>query len=919
MFVYKIFIKMKRIILLFAMLICLTGYSQTSKQKIQTRLNTDLKKFGLTAKDVADWVIGGESSSETTKITNYYIVQRYQGIEIFNAQSNISMKNGNVIDIGNNFVKNIDKKVNAIAPSLSVLEAIASAYSRLGIKAPAKFSIVETINDKSYRLSDGIQEDFISAKLVYQSAKDNKLKLAWAFEFYSPDGKHLWSIRIDAINGAVLEKHDLVVSCNFGKAKQNNYPSNFPFSFKENVAANAVVSPVQVNAGSYRVIPFNYESPNHSPFQVIASPSNVTASPNGWHNVSNTIGSGTTITITRGNNVYAQEDANGDNLLGSQPSGGATLDFNFSYSGQTAQPTTYTSAATTNLFYMVNIMHDVWYQYGFDEASGNFQYSNYGKGGTTGKDYVIADSQDGYSQATPTLNNANFSTPADGSSPRVQMFLWTIGAPPTNFIYVNSPSSIAGPRVATTNVFEGTDQIPVPASPNGITSNLVLYQNNPTPPGYNSACQAPTNAAALIGKIALIKRGGCLFNLKVKNAQDAGAIGVIMMDSIPNNPSRLSMSSTGILGITIPAVFVTKEIGDVFIAEMANGPVNVKLETPQGLYLYADGDFDNGIIAHEYAHGISSRLTGGRSNPNCLISPEQMGEGWSDWVALMMQIKTGDVGETAKGIGTYAINQATSGGGIRSYPYSTNMTINPLTFADTNGKTFIDKDPITLVETELVEPHDVGEVWAATLWDLTWAYIGKYGFSSNIYTGTGGNNKVMRLVIDAMKLQPCNPSFIQARNAIIATDQATTGGQDYCMIWKVFARRGMGVNASSGDNSGDDTNLAAINDQVEDFTEPTAGANCTLAVNQFNTIAVSVYPNPSPKGQIYIYANDFVGKLNIQVVDLNGRIVYKTTDIDFNSNSKVDKSINLNHLQKGMYIIKVSNENINFTEKILIK
>jgi hypothetical protein len=285
-----------------------------------------------------------------------------------------------------------------------------------------------------------------------------------------------------------------------------------------------------------------------------------------------------------------------------------------------------------------------------------------------------------------------------------------------------------------------------------------------------------------------------------------------------------------------------------------------------------------------------------------------------------MQIKSGDSGETAKGIGTYAVNEATTGGGIRSYPYSTNMTINPLTFADTNGKTYIDTDPVTLVDTELVEPHDVGEVWAATLWDLTWAYIGKYGFSSNIYSGTGGNNKVMRLVIDAMKLQPCNPSFIQARDAIIAADQATTGGEDYCMIWKVFARRGFGVNASSGSNSGDDTNIAAINDQTEDFTEPAAGPNCILAINQFNNSdQIGIYPNPSPKGVVFIHTDGFVGKLNIQVVDLNGRIVYKLEDVDFNSDSSSDKSINLNQLQKGLYIIKVSNETINFTEKLFIK
>lgn len=920
MFVYKKFMNMKRIILLFALLLCLTGFSQTSKQKIQSRLNTDMKKFGLTTKDVADWVIESEATSETTKITNYYIVQRHQGIEIFNAQSNISMKNGNVINIGNNFKKNIDKKVNATIPTLSVIEAIERAYSLLGIKTPTSFTIVKTINDKSFKLSDGIQEDLISGKLVYQSTKDDKLKLAWALQFYSPDGKHLWDLRIDALNGIILEKHDLVVNCNFGEIKQNNYPSNYPFNFKENVVKKTVASPVQVNAGSYRVIPFNYESPNHSPFQLIASPSNAIASPNGWHNANSLTGTTASLkyTYTRGNNVWAQEDATGNNGTGISPDGGTSLNFDFQYGGQTLQPTDYTSAATTNLFYMANIMHDVWYQYGFNEVSGNFQNNNYGKGGGTSADYVLTDSQDGYSQASPTLNNANFSTPSDGVSPRMQMYMWTAGAPPTNYINVNSPIAIAGLKVATTNVFEGTDRIPVPIAPNGITSDLVLYKNNPTPPGYNSACQVPTNAADLNGKIALIKRGGCFFNLKVKNAQDAGARAVIVMDSIPNNSTRLSMSSTGILGITIPAVFVTKEIGDSFIAELANGPVNVKIEVPAGLYLYADGDFDNGIIAHEYGHGISNRLTGGRLNSSCLTNPEQMGEGWSDWIALMMQLKAGDTGGTAKGIATYALNQTTSGSGLRSHPYSTNMAINPLTFADTNGKTIIDNQADSpTFGFEIVIPHDVGEVWAATLWDLTWNYISKYGFSSNIYNGTGGNNKVMRLVLDAMKLQPCNPSFIQARDAIIAADQATTGGQDFCMIWQVFARRGMGVNASSGDNSGDKTNIVAINDQVEDFTLPAAGPNCVfLAVNQFNNDNVfSVYPNPAPKGQLNIRINQYVGKINIQVVDLNGRIVYKLDDVDFN----IEKSINLNSLQKGMYIIKVSNESINFTEKIIIK
>jgi hypothetical protein len=60
------------------------------------------------------------------------------------------------------------------------------------------------------------------------------------------------------------------------------------------------------------------------------------------------------------------------------------------------------------------------------------------------------------------------------------------------------------------------------------------------------------------------------------------------------------------------------------------------------------------------------------------------------------------------------------------------------------------------------------------LWDLTWAYVNKYGFN-NKYTGTG-NNKIMRMVLDGIKLQPCSPTFVDSRNALIAADQALTGG-----------------------------------------------------------------------------------------------------------------------------------------------
>jgi extracellular elastinolytic metalloproteinase len=895
---------MKKITLLTAFLISFIGFSQANKQLIQNYLDTNKSKFGLTSQDISEWTIENEFLGQGTKITSTYIVQRHQGIEVFNAQSNVSIKDGNVLKLGNNFQSNVAQKVNTTTPSLNMFQAIKNAYSNVGITSVHTFVVAETINDKKFLLSDGLEQDQITAKLGYCQVA-NKLKLAWAFQFYAP-GNHYWDIKVDANNGTVLEKNDLTISCNFGNKKHSHsadsHSKTKSFSFQD-VLFNSNSNSLVATPAAYRVIPYNYSSPNHSAFQLISTTGNSLASPNGWHN-SNTL-TGTTAGLifnyTRGNNVWAQEDANGNNgstttnTIGDNTSG--TLTFDFPYLGQNALPTAYTNAATTNLFYMTNIMHDVWYQYGFDEANGNFQQNNYGRGGTvsTTGDTVFGDSQDGYSQTTPTLNNANFTPTNDGVRPRIQMFLWDAGAPPTDYIQINSPASIAGPMSATTNVFEGTDRIPVPAAPNGISSQIIHYNNAPNPNtnpiSTHNACVAPTNAFDISGKIALIRRGNCNFSNKVKNAQDAGALAAIVYDTVVNNPTRLSMSSTGLLGITIPAIFISREKAESLLAEMANGPVNIKIEVPSNLYLYADGDFDNTIIGHEYGHGISNRLVGG-GLAGCMTNQEQMGEGWSDFFGLMMQLKTGDTGADPRTVGTFAINEPNNGAGIRDFPYSTDMTINPRTFSSSNW-------PYDATDTTY--RYKIGEFWASVLWDLNWAYINQYGFDPDIYNGTGGNNKVMRLVLDALKLDTCNgANMITGRDNIFAADQATTGGANYNMIAEVFRRRGLGLNASSGLPT-DST------DQVEGFTA------FPLANTQFNKSEnIRIYPNPS-NGLLNVRINQFVGKVTIQILDINGRVVFNQTDDKFN----IEKSINLNKLQTGVYVVKINTNEFTYSEKLI--
>jgi len=240
-----------------------------------------------------------------------------------------------------------------------------------------------------------------------------------------------------------------------------------------------------------------------------------------------------------------------------------------------------------------------------------------------------------------------------------------------------------------------------------------------------------------------------------------------------------------------------------------------------------DGDLDNGIIIHEYGHGISIRLTGGPSTTGCLSNAEQAGEGWSDFFAVLMTIEPGDQGTDRRGVGTYALNQPTTGDGIRDYPYSTNMAIDPRTYDE--------------IKTAAI-PHGVGSTWTAIIWEVVWGLIDAHGFDADIYNGNGGNNVALQLVIDGLKLQPCSPGFVDARDAILLADQNNNGGANQCILWQAFAKRGLGVSASQGSSSSRSDGTQAFNIPSE-CTGPTpTPSNTPIPPTPSNT---PIPPTPS--------------------------------------------------------------------------
>ena len=156
-------------------------------------------------------------------------------------------------------------------------------------------------------------------------------------------------------------------------------------------------------------------------------------------------GSWVTDDVTSGNNVNAYRDLNNDNVVGYQPTTPGLGDpdyqhFNYTWTdawrtsadGSNASLNADLDAAITQLFYYTNVMHDWAYGFGFDEVSGNFQVDNFGRGGSDG-DPVLAEAQDGWNfgclatdGVTPIRcrNNANFGFSSDGTSPRMQMYMW---------------------------------------------------------------------------------------------------------------------------------------------------------------------------------------------------------------------------------------------------------------------------------------------------------------------------------------------------------------------------------------------------------------------------------------------------------------------------------------------------------------
>jgi hypothetical protein len=599
--------------------------AQNVTQTIQSHLEELLENKQITPLDM-QYEITDQHISRTSGVNHVYYRQTLNGLQIYGTQSDIHfLPSGEVLTKNNQFIRNAaEKMVGSSTPSLTAIQAVQEAANQLNYNVSEPLSVISSLNTPNQEalISDGgISLTPIPVKLMYHINERQKVYLVWDLSIQENSRQDWWNVRIDATTGQILDQSNYMNSCSLEHDHSEVDHTTFvgPINKNESVLPSVFTyTSNETNAldGTYNVYALPVESPNFGTRSLLVDPENIIASPFGWHDTDGIPGAEST--LTTGNNVDAHKGSD-------RPDGGPGLNFDFPIDLD-ENPATNTPPYLTNLFYLNNIMHDVYYQYGFDEVSGNFQENNYGNGGV-GSDSVNANGQVG------NVCNANFGTPPDGQNPTMNMYI-------------------------------------------------------------------------------------------------------------------------------------------------CNGH---------------DGNLDGGVVTHEYGHGVDRRLVAGPSNVNCNDNTEKMGEGICDWLGMMLTIEPGDTGLDPRGVGTYLLGQAPDGPGVRNYRYSTDLAINPQTYADlpgTGGQT-----------------HNVGEIWGVTIWEVAWSLIDEHGWDPDVYTFTGdvdqdaGNVQAMALIIEGLKLQPCNSGFVDARDAIFAADQAIYEGANECLLWDAFAKRGLGFSADQGSSN----------------------------------------------------------------------------------------------------------------------
>jgi large repetitive protein len=746
--------------------------------------------------------------------------QRVEGIEIFREEINVLMNRRNELVAIGGYITSPETRPAKAGQMSFVLDprnAAANAYQNLTL-LPFDASQLTPAGSRAgydyYNLpASANQVEPVRMKKVYFHVPEGLepgyyIEVAVRDEVASVDGDAFttdyYAYVVSAVDGEILFRHNLTVNDEAKKvAEADAKPvTNVVNPYTYRVWADIGGVPFDTPAGN-AVHPKINATPDAVQYTPFAATNDVTLSNFPFSMNDPWLDAGAT--VTAGNNVDAYVD-----LL--TPNGLSGTDFRASVNSGTSFLHVHTpdTAVNTNeqqqgsiqqLFFDNNFLHDWYYDSGFNEAARNAQLLNFGRGGVQG-DRILAEGQDFSGR-----NNANMATPADGASPRMQMFVFDTAAP--RYFEVLSPPAIAGLQSTGTGQF-GAQVFDLTAP---------TFQPNPVTGCTAASFADPQIPGGATGKIVLVDReptsgaGSCSIGTKLNNAMAAGAAGFVLVN-LSTTPDTLLTVTGSLPTFTIPFATVTWNGAAPIKAQLAM-PTAVSGHMVRSAGTDRDGTIDNQVIFHEWGHYISNRLIG---NGAGLANPMSggMGEGWGDTNAMALTVREDDTATPSNATwnGVYALaTYVTSGGpnmvangnqgyyfGIRRLPYSTDMTKNPLTFHHISNGVPISGAPILFGASgsNNAEVHNTGEVWATMLWECYAGLLRDTQGGSPRLTFAQAQARWKNYLVASMKMTPIAPTFLEGRDAVLAVAYANDP-LDYAVFRAAFAKRGAGVGAISPD------------------------------------------------------------------------------------------------------------------------
>ncbi|MFO0593324.1 MAG: M36 family metallopeptidase, partial [Polyangiaceae bacterium] len=715
--------------------------------------------------------------------------QKVDGIEVHRQEMKVVMdRSGLLVAIGGNLSRAAAPtgKGTKQAFSTGAAPAIAAALTDLYNLPTSDSDLLDTKQEKDgYRFFDLSTFSAVAGKGVRFSTPARAKKVffsmpgglvpAYYLEIFagqaSSTSARMWGYVVDARTGEVLLRHSLT--------------SDAAFKYKVWADAAAPYTPAGGPQADFTPHPTGIPDGSSPAFvaPTLITMDGFNAAPGGgsdpWLDAN--------AMQSTGNNVDAYADlAQPDGFSGSDvratPTGALTFDRTYDTTLAPASSNGQIQAGVTQLFYTTNWQHDYWYDSGFNEAAGNAQTNNYGRGGAQG-DPLHVEAQD-YSGT----DNANMNTPADGQSPVMQMYIWD-----------------AAPITSTLNVQPGNLNLTRQGAGFGpgmfnVTAQLVLVNDGNNP--VTDACQAIQNNIA--GKIALLDRGNCTFESKVLRAQQAGAVGVLLANNVAAGLPNMS-DDPATNGVTIGSFGISQADGNTLKAALLNGTVTVTMAYQAGPT--RAGELDGDIVSHEWGHYIHHRLVA--------CGTTQCGaesEGWGDFLASITRIHSDDnVATGTFGLGIYATAALGDSGyfGVRRFPYTRDMTKNGLTFKHITNNVALPAGPQAAVGGTNFEVHNAGEVWNSMMFQAYTNLLLNGG-----HTFTEAKRRMADYVVAGMKAAPTDPTFTEQRDGILAA-AAANDANDFVLLAEGFADRGAGTcavsparNSNNGNGVVEDFNLS---------------------------------------------------------------------------------------------------------------